>query len=153
MERIQKTIFWAVLASEFSHIFCCVLPTVVSILSLMAGLGIFSVMPSGLLALHELIHTWEVPMIITSAAILLMGWGLHVLSVKIDCHNTGCAHEPCGPKKTRSSKLLMIATALFTINVSVYMFVHRNANIVIPAAHTTQEAPAHDHSGHVDHSH
>lgn len=147
MERIQKAIFWAVVASEFSHIFCCVLPTVVSLLSLLAGLGLFSVMPSGLVTLHDLIHDWEIPMIITSGFILALGWGLHMISVKIDCHNTGCVHEPCTPKKSRSSKLLIIATVLFTVNVSVYTLVHKNGISVAPVSGI--EAPAHvDHSGH-----
>ena len=150
MERIQKTIFWAVLASEFSHIFCCVLPAVVSLLSLMAGLGIFTVMPSGLVTLHELIHTWEVPMIIGSAVILATGWGLHALSVKLDCHNTGCVHEPCTPKKKKSSRLLMVATALFAINISIYAFLH--TDLIIDAPAIAESGVYTDHTGH-DHAH
>lgn len=147
MERIQKTIFWAVVASEFSHIFCCVLPTVVSLLSLLAGLGLLSVMPSSLVAIHDLIHDYEIPMIITSAIVLAFGWTLHMISIRIDCHNTGCVHEPCTPKKKRSSKLLLIATLLFVTNVSIYTLVHRNN---IPAVtQTAHEAQLHvDHSGH-----
>ena len=126
MERIQKAISWAVIASEFSHVFCCGIPITVSILSLLTEIGILSVMPTGFTVIHNLTHHWEIPMIIFSGILLTTGWALHAVSIKLDCHDTGCGHEPCGAKKKRSSKILIIASILFSFNVSIYSLVHRN---------------------------
>ncbi|MCB9991356.1 MAG: hypothetical protein H6867_08235 [Rhodospirillales bacterium] len=124
LERVQKSLALAILVSETSHIFCCVLPTLFSLVSLATGLGLIAAMPTGLEALHEIMHEWEAPMILLSGAIILLGWGAHYLSVKLDCHNTGCVHEPCGPKKKQAGKILKIASLLFVFNVSIYLFFH-----------------------------
>lgn len=126
MERLQKTLFWALVASETSHVFCCVLPTLFSVLSLLAGLGVVSVLPAPILEFHEMMHDWEIPVISMSGAILLFGWAIDSYARKIDCHNTGCAHGPCTPKKKRADKILKIATVLFLVNVSVYLIFHRS---------------------------
>ena len=42
MEKRRKAVFWAVLLSETSHLFCCVLPSVFSVLSLLVGVGMIS---------------------------------------------------------------------------------------------------------------
>lgn len=124
MQRIQNFIYWACVTSEISHFFCCGLPMVFSLMSLMSGLGMIATMPSGLLFLHEAMHDYEVPMIMISGAIMAMGWGLHYIAYRIDCHNTGCVHEPCGPKKKRSGRVLAIASVLFVLNVSGYFWLH-----------------------------
>ena len=110
--------------SEISHFFCCGLPIVFSVLSLLSGLGLVASMPAGIYALHELTHAYEVPMIMMSGLIIVMGWGLHYIAYRIDCHNTGCVHGPCAPKKKRSGKVLLIATVLFTLNVIGYITLH-----------------------------
>lgn len=81
-------------------------------------------MPAGMEFLHSALHDYEIPMIATSGLIILMGWMLHYIAYRIDCRTTGCVHEPCGPKKKRSGKVLMIATGLFVINVSAYFLLH-----------------------------
>lgn len=124
MQKIQNFIYWACVTSEISHIFCCGLPMVFSILSLMSGLGLISTMPAGMEFLHHALHDYEIPMIATSGFIIMMGWALHYIAYRIDCRSTGCEHEPCGPKKKRSGKVLMIATGLFILNVSAYFFLH-----------------------------
>lgn len=124
MERLQKSLSLAIIAAETSHVFCCVLPTVVSILSLATGLGLIAAMPAGLEFLHELLHEWEVPMITFSGLILLLGWGIHYLAVRVDCHDTGCVHGPCAPKKRKAGKILKIASLLFLINVTIYLCFH-----------------------------
>lgn len=124
MQRIQSFINWACVTSEVSHIFCCALPMVFSLLSLMSGLGLIAAMPAGMEFLHHALHDYEIPMIITSGVIILLGWVLNYVAYRIDCHNTGCAHGPCGPKKKRSAKVLIIATALFAINVTAYFLIH-----------------------------
>lgn len=126
MQRLQGTLFWTIIASETTHLFCCVLPTVISVLSLLGGAGLLAVLPPGLLAFHEMIHKHEVPLILFSAAMLLIGWGLYLLSARLDCHSTGCAHGPCGPKKKNASLALKIASMLFVGNVVIYVTFHMN---------------------------
>lgn len=125
-EKMQKGIFWAVLLSETGHLFCCVLPSVFSVLTLLSGIGI-SIMPLWLERFHAVLHAWEIPMIVTSTGILALGWGLYALSRRIDCHDTGCGHGPCEPKKQYTGKILWIATALFCMNLLVYLTIHGHA--------------------------
>lgn len=124
MQRIQRALFWTIMLSETMHVFCCVLPIVVSILSLLAGMGLMSVLPTGLMGFHEFMHDYEWPLITTSGIILALGWGLQVLSRGLDCHNTGCEHGPCSSKKVKSFVVLKVATVLFLVNTSVYLFIH-----------------------------
>jgi hypothetical protein len=144
-ETKQKTIVWAVLLSEASHIFCCVLPTLFSLMSLMAGAGVISVMPGFIVHMHDFMHDYEVPMIIVSALILALGWGLYFYSKKVDCHDTGCGHGPCKPKKDKVRLLLIAATVLFLVNVSVYMLFHRTAEVAAEGYNV------HDEHAHGDH--
>ncbi len=137
MERLKSGIFWAVLVSETSHVFCCVLPTVVSLISLMAGAGMLSALPGPVLAIHDALHAYEIPMICGSALILLAGWVMHYISLRLDCRGTGCAHEPCAPKKDRTKMLLIGATVLFCFNLTIYLCFH--------AGHESFEAEAHHH--------
>ena len=124
MQRIQTVINWFCLTSEISHFFCCGLPIIFSILSLLSTAGLTAAMPSGLEHIHHLTHDYEVPMIIGSAVILAMGWGLHYIAYLIDCRTTGCVHVPCAPKKKRSGKVLIIATMLFSFNLIAYFSLH-----------------------------
>jgi hypothetical protein len=132
MQKLQATMNWAIIASEASHVFCCVLPTVFSALSLLAGLGVIGVMPGWLESLHEAIHGREVPMILLSGAVLSLGWGLEYLSRRIDCHDTGCGHGPCGPRKTSAGVVLKAATILFLVNVAVWAVFHQGLGIILP---------------------
>jgi fumarate reductase subunit D len=116
MQKLKTAVFWTVLASETGHVFCCVMPTIVTILSLLSGLGLIS--------FHEFMHDWEVPIIVASALILALGWALHFVSLKLDCHDTGCHHGACAPKKVSTSKLLWIATGLFAVNLTIYLTLH-----------------------------
>ncbi|MCB1784421.1 MAG: hypothetical protein KDI13_10560 [Alphaproteobacteria bacterium] len=125
IRRVQGAFNWIILLSEASHVFCCVLPSLFSILSMMAGLGMIGVMPVWLISIHEMLHGWEVPMIAMSAAVLLLGWTLHYISYRMDCHSTGCVHEPCGPKKKNAAFILKVATILFLANILVYFVFHR----------------------------
>lgn len=129
--------------SELSHLFCCVLPTMFSVASLLAGAGMVTALPPAWGHFHDMMHAYELPMIGMSAAILALGWGLQAYSKYIDCHDTGCHHEPCGPKKKRAHVFLIIASGLFLMNVTIYGVFHyapeRGAGAVA----------AHDH----DHAH
>ena len=140
MQRFQSFIYSACITSEISHIFCCGIPLLFSLMSLLSGLGIIAVMPVGLDNLHNIIHNYEMPIIMASGFILALGWGLHYIAYRIDCRSTGCHHEPCTPKKKRSGKVLMIATALFILNVSVYFFFHA------PQDHKYVQTQDHSHA-------
>jgi len=124
MKRLQATLSWAIVLSETSHVFCCVLPVLISVLSLLTGLGAASILPSALLDLHEMMHRWEVPLIIFSGSVMAFGWVLYFISLKIDCHDTGCHHGPCNPKKKNASRILAFASLLFAINIAVYFGLH-----------------------------
>ncbi len=145
MERIQKSLYWAIIASETSHIFCCVLPTLFSLMSLTAGLGVVTTMPKSLLFAHEMLHEWEVPMILFSGAIVVLGWFIHYIAKRLDCHDTGCVHGSCEPRKVRSGRVLFIATALFVMNVSVYMIFHRGMGADFGVSET-------HHGKHIEHN-
>lgn len=124
MERMHKALGWAILASETSHVFCCVLPTLAGVFSLLSGLGVVGVLPAGIMEFHDLMHRWEIPMIVASGAVLVLGWTLYALSLRFDCHDTGCVHGACAPKKNRTAKILKIATALFVVNTTIYLVFH-----------------------------
>lgn len=123
-KKLQKRLSLAIILSEMGHVFCCVLPSIFSVLSVFVSAGVISVMPPFMAVWHEAVHKWEVPIILFSGALLLVGWGLHRYSQSIDCHDTGCHHPPCTPQKKKSSKLLLVATALFTVNVLIYLGIH-----------------------------
>lgn len=127
MERLHKALGLAILASETSHVFCCVLPTLAGVFSLLSGLGVIGVLPAGIMEFHELMHHWEIPMIVASGVILALGWGLYGISRKIDCHDTGCVHGDCSPKKNKTAVILKIASAVFVINTAIYLAFHYNA--------------------------
>lgn len=125
MEKLQKTTFWVLVLSESTHVFCCVLPTLVSIISLLAGAGALTFIPSNLLDVHDLLHHWEVPMIIFSGVLLVLGWGLYGLSQKLNCvQDAHCCHTPCAPKKSKTFKIMVAATVLFVFNVIIYFAFH-----------------------------
>ena len=126
MEKIQKGLIWSLILSETTHVFCCVLPTVFSFVSLLAGLGVVSALPAGWVAFHDFMHEWEIPLIFLSGLILALGWGLYRISVKIDCHDNGCGHGPCHPKKSGALLVLKIATGLFAVNTLIYVALHMN---------------------------
>lgn len=121
MQRIQSFIDWASVLTQLGHIFCCGLPLLFSVLSLLSGLGVMMVMPSEMIFLHEMTHDYEVPMLVFAAIIISVGWGLHYIAWRMDCLKTGCSHEPCGQKKKRSSKILAFSTVLFAFNVSLFL--------------------------------
>ena len=120
-----------------------------SVLSLLIGVGLIGSLPFSLLVVHDFLHTWELPIIIGSGMMIALGWLVLIYSRKIDCHNTGCGHEPCAPKKKKSSRLLEVATILFVVNVSVYAIFHRGLQIEVPHAEfvveQTRPEGEHDH--------
>ena len=135
MERMQKSIFWAILVTETSHLFCCVLPTVFSLVSFLASAGLVASMPTGLQVFHDMIHRWEIPLIIFSGFTIALGWAIDMMARRVDCHDTGCVHEPCGTRKNKAHKVLIIATALFCFNVIIYLVFHQGFGPVAAEMH------------------
>ena len=124
VKKLQGFFSWVVILSEVSHVFCCVLPSAFSILTLMVSLGMIGVTPLWMEGMHEMMHDWEIPLINFSGVVVLMGWGIHHIAKKIDCRDTGCMHGKCDTKKKDSLKVLKIATALFVINLAIYGTFH-----------------------------
>lgn len=125
MERMQKSVFWAILVTETSHLFCCVLPTLFSVAAFLAGLGLIGAIPAGLETLHHFIHEWEIPLIVFSGVTIALGWAIDLRARRVDCHDTGCYHEPCGTRKYKAHKVLVIASALFLFNIVIYFALHQ----------------------------
>ena len=146
-EKHQKRLFWAIIATETSHVFCCVLPTLFSVMSVLAGLGVVAVMPGWLDSLHDVMHDWELPAIILSAIVVVIGWGLHYYSLKNDCHDHGCEHEPCGPRKRTASRILVAASILLAFNLTIYFGFHRPSEQGVVVTHTDLHTD-HDHQHH-----
>lgn len=147
IERIQKSMGWAIIAAETSHVFCCILPTLFSLISFAVGLGMIAAMPAGMESLHAVLHEWEMPLIVFSGAVIAFGWLVQAIAGKIDCHDTGCEHGPCTPRKHKAGRILKIATLLFVFNVLIYTVVHRGAeDSFIPAAHQGAVSGQHDHA-------
>ena len=144
MSNLHRHLSLAVLLSEFSHVFCCILPTLFTVLSFAANLGLITTTPGFLLDIHEHIHEYEVPIIIVSGVMLALGWAAHVYSRKVDCHDDGCCHPPCAPQKSMNAKILIVASVLFVMNISIYFFVHRNILDLPVFATPTAEHHEHD---------
>lgn len=137
----------AVIASESIHVFCCVLPTVFSVMSLMAGAGMMATMPGFMMDAHTMIHAYEIPMIILSAVILGAGWALYAYSRKISCRTQGgCCHQPCAPKKDRTRTVMILATCLFVVNLSVYFIFHRSHNTGVVTHGEIHHTEDHEHA-------
>lgn len=135
MEKINRHILTGVIASESIHVFCCVLPMVFSVVSLFIGVA---GLPLFVVKIHHLIHRFEIPMIIVSAVILGLSWGIYALSQRLNCRTEAtCCHAPCTPKKDRTKAVMVIATLLFIANVTIYFGLHRDMdeNFTFPASH------------------
>ena len=123
MERIHKSIKWMMAVTLIGHVFCCVLPGFVALLSILTGMGMLSTVLPFFDNMHHLVHGYEISIMIFSGIMLFFGWSLQIYSNKIDCHSTGCHHEPCGSKKKRSSKILIASSLLFMANLIIVLFV------------------------------
>ncbi len=143
-ERVQKSLVWALILSETTHVFCCVLPTLFSVLSLIVGMGMMASMPDSMVRMHTMIHAWEVPIIIFSGVVLALGWGISWYSDRLDCHDTGCHHGACAPQKNKAHLVLVIATVLFTFNLAMYLFVHRSPLVVNKLMHHNEQPHTHN---------
>lgn len=83
-----------------------------------------SLVPVFITDLHDSLHEYELTVIAISGVITLLAWLIHMRANHIDCHSTGCEHEPCDSRKDRATLILKIGTALFIINVLIFTFLH-----------------------------
>ncbi len=160
-QNLQKHLVWAVILSESTHVFCCVFPTIFSVISLLAGLGMVAAMPAFMVGMHDFLHEWELPMIVVSGLVLAIGWAAVLYSDKISCESECCAQSGCAPKKNKAHLVLKIATVLFIFNVLIYLVFHRSTWVVdhFASGHETHIEGQHEghdhghHDGHEGHSH
>lgn len=145
MQKYQKPIFWAIILSETSHVFCCVLPTVFSILSLLSGLGLMAAMPGWMESLHGVMHSWETTMIGVSALVIALGWGLYFYSRGTECRDHQCCHGNCGSRKRLSKKILLAATVLLGFNLTIYFVFHRHQDEIEAYVQDHAQGDAHAH--------
>ena len=109
-----------VVLTGLSHIFCCGLPVLVSVLGVSSALGVVGVTT----VWEDYLHEWETEILVFSGIMLLVGIFLQFISYKLDCiENAGCQHEPCQPKKKTWFYILLAAVVVYLINVSVF-FLH-----------------------------
>ncbi len=152
IHKIQKWMSSAIILSEASHVFCCVLPTVFSVVSMLAGLGMIGAMPYWLQSVHDVMHKWELPMIGLAGTVIVLGWALHWISLKLDSHHEHCHHGGCTPKRKSGANLILkAATLLFVVNLGVYFGFHRNSHIqdaIHAHQHEMHELEAHSEAVH-----
>lgn len=144
MEKINKTIYASIIASQVMHLFCCVLPTLLGVMSVVTGVGMVAALPGFLENAHHLMHDYELPMLVTSGLALLFGWLLYAYSLKFNCvKDGGCCHDPCEPKKDKTRLFMGVATALFVVNMGVYLIAHHPMD-----THGHGESQGHHHHHH-----
>lgn len=124
MKKYNTYLQFGIILSQLGHLFCCVLPGMVAMLSLLSGAGMIGVLPGAIAHSHEFFHHWETPLLIFSGSVLALGWGLEIASRKVDCHDTGCSHPPCEPVKRRAHIVLIIASVLFAFNLGILLLSH-----------------------------
>ena len=103
-----------------THFFCCFLPGVVSVLTLVTVTGAATITMEDF-GIPESVHE---QMIYISALVLVISGFLNYLSWKIDCREVGCVHEPCAPRKSKYFKLYMISVVFFLLNAVIHFTLH-----------------------------
>lgn len=106
----NKAVKFGIIASILPHLFCCVLPIVLSVIGLVAP---------------EIAHTpfipgWIEPWLFVFSSLML---GISWILVLHDCP---CAE--CDDEKTHKKQkiILCVITALFIISVILHMFAHEH---------------------------
>jgi hypothetical protein len=149
--KLQRGLLWTVILAESTHIFCCVLPTVITLLALLASFGAVAQMPVFILDLHEALHAYEIPVMIFSGVTLVAGWVVYAVARRIECRKDHCEpheNQTCAPLKDHTRTVLIVATFLLAINMTVYWSLHRPSEALLHE----QAAAAHSHEHH-DHHH
>lgn len=109
-------------ASLISHFFCCFLPGVISLITLITLSGsVFITMED--FGIPEYIHE---ELIYISFAVLVVSGLINYISWKMDCRAgaDACGHEPCAPKKAKYFRLYGYSVAFFLLNAIIHFGVH-----------------------------
>lgn len=152
MQKLQSGIFYTILASEIGHVFCCVIPTVLSLLALGASYGLVATLPDFLVSFHSFMHQWEKLVILVSGTLLALGWLLYWLSLRIngaaDC--CGGDHTKTGKTGNKTVLVMSVASVLFCLNLGIYLGVHQGAgaDFGVQNHHAAHENGAHEHTAH-----
>ncbi len=145
MRKAQNMFSWVVIASEVSHVFCCILPGIFSVVTILVRVGLVGAMPIWMDSFHDVMHDFEIPLMTLSGVVVLLGWGLHYVAKKINCHDTGCSHGGCSSKKRKSLRILKIATVLFVVNITIYIGLHKSVEAIYTTEAVTDTSEHHDH--------
>jgi len=149
VQRVKHITAWLLLITSSSHVFCCVLPTVVGVINVFANLGMFSIWLPQFESWHTVMHAYEVQLLMFSGVMLGIAAIVDMISIQIDCHSTGCTHGSCEPAKDRATMILLVATLLFAFNTGSYFFAHKVAAPHVHAQATEEPAKTQD----TDHAH
>ncbi|MCC6598892.1 MAG: hypothetical protein IT559_08895 [Alphaproteobacteria bacterium] len=119
-------------------------------LSLLSGFGLMVTMPGWLTGLHEMMHDQEVTMILISASVILLGWGLYFYTRRSGCVDHECGDRACQTHQRFSIRMLVIASVLVVFNIFVYFVFHAHQQDMETylhghAAAVQDSSAAHDH--------
>ena len=121
---VQNISSWTAVSGGLVHIFCCGLPALFSILSLLGAFGLSALIPHGVEAFHEAIHDYELYIWMVSLLMLAIGWAAHAYSLHMNCHEEvpECGdHKPCDVSHRNARIILVLASVLFASS-SVMLF-------------------------------
>lgn len=146
-DKLHHHLAFVVILTEASHIFCCVLPTLVTLISVLASFGVIAQVPVFMLDIHEALHAYELPIIGFSGLMLALGWVFYVISRRVECEKPHCEpHETiCAPHKNTAHRVLQIASLIFALNILVYTTVHIHLE---ESLHNQAVTTHHDHHSH-----
>lgn len=120
---LQKSVTAVAIFAGLMHIFCCVLPLVMTTLGIGSTLGVIGINATQL----EVLHRYEHEIFAFSAAMLIVAGLSQCTSWRIDCRVQGsCDHKPCSPTKRLSFKLFVLASLIFLVNMAVFLSVPHN---------------------------
>ncbi len=104
-----------------AHLFCCGIPAIVAIVSLISTVSLSGT--ALMLQIKDFSETIHLAAFAFSTLMVIIALGTFFLSRKQNCVEDGhCAHEPCAPKKTKNWRLMSISLALYAINVIVFLY-------------------------------
>ena len=118
LDTFHKFANAAVIASGFSHIFCCVLPTVLSIASISSVFGLSTVDIFN----FEWFEAIELQVLIVSGIILFISGMAQLISWRIKCNTDVCHHGSCDQRKNWAMRLFIFATTLYLFSLLMLFF-------------------------------
>ena len=114
---LSKAATAGIVVVEFSHIICCALP----MLMILSGVGTQVTFGGTLLFSHETFHGYEVALFISSAFLLLLGFGMQNLAWFKRVRISNCNGAKCAEKTLNISLAFKIAATLFVANLALYL--------------------------------